>query len=609
MATYTATFGVNNNVLQLTLTETVNANNNTSTIAYDVRVLGDGYSVTYNNYIRLTLNGTTFYDGNPGTVVGNTAITSGSFTFTHNSDGTGSFPFTCYYSTVLASSGAVSANISNTFTCQTIARQSTVSASNGTLGTAQTLTVTRASNSYTHTITYKVGSATGTIVTKSSSTSISWTPPLSLASQNTSGTTVSCVLTCTTYNGNTSLGNTTKTITLTIPSSIKPTSSARTITDVGQSTFSGVWVQNRSKARIVWPVSTSDDYGATIRSASINFGGVLYSMTVLQSGTNATCTSLDMPVTTSGTVSYTMTATDTRGRTCTQSSSITVQPYSTPGITSATVVRCDSGGTESSTGTYAKVDVTCTYATLNGSNHITGTIGYLGTTSTFTTTTVSMVIGNGGFDTNNSYTISVTVTDTDGSSASVYLQLPSQFVLMDFHSSGTGMAIGKVSDTPNLFEVDLKTNFNKQVTQFAPSGNIKDNGTFSNNQAGYLKCVEITVKGGYLSAPMGFDYIQRGGGFGTVWVQLSNSSDYEPTVTSVKSIGWLQEVQVDRSVSGGQATFGIWVKKAENYDNIALVGFHMSQYAQDKIDISIVNSYMASSPGGVVAQVYRPTAV
>lgn len=608
MATYTATFGVNNNVLQLTLTETVNANNNTSSIAYDVRVLGDGYSVTYNNYLRLTINGSTFYDGNPGTVVGNTSIASGTFTFAHNSDGTGSFPFTCYYSTVLASSGAVSATISNTFTCQTIARQSTISASNGTLGTAQTITVTRASNSYTHTITYKVGSATGTIATKSSSTSISWTPPLDLASQNTSGTTVSCVLTCTTYNGNTSLGNTTKTITLTIPSSIKPTSSARTITDVGQSTFSGVWVQNKSKARVVWPVSTEDDYGATIRSATITFGGVAYNMTISQSGTSFTCTSPDMPVTSSGTVNYSMTATDTRGRTCTQSSSITVQPYSTPGITSATVVRCDSGGTESSAGTYAKVDVTCTYSTVNGQNHLSGTIAYLNTTSTFTTTTYSAIIGGGNFDTNTSYTIRVSIVDSDGSAASVDLQLPSQFVLMDFHSSGTGMAIGKVSDTSNLLDVDLKTNFNKQVTQFAPSGNINDNGTFSNGQMGYLKLIEITVKGGYLSAPMGFDFIQRGGGFGTVWLQLSNENSYNPSIVSVKSIGWLQEVQVDHAVSGGRGTYGICVKKAENYDNVALVGFHMSQYAIDKIDISLINT-LPTDPGGVVAQVYRPTTV
>ena len=65
MATYTATFGVYNNVLQLTLTETVNANNNTSSIAYDVRVLGEGYNVTYNNYLRLVINGISIYDGNP----------------------------------------------------------------------------------------------------------------------------------------------------------------------------------------------------------------------------------------------------------------------------------------------------------------------------------------------------------------------------------------------------------------------------------------------------------------------------------------------------------------------------------------------------------------
>ena len=65
MATYTALFGVNNNVLQLTLTETVNANNNTSSIAYDIRVIGSGYNVTMNNYLKFTLNGMNIYEGNP----------------------------------------------------------------------------------------------------------------------------------------------------------------------------------------------------------------------------------------------------------------------------------------------------------------------------------------------------------------------------------------------------------------------------------------------------------------------------------------------------------------------------------------------------------------
>ena len=53
----------------------------------------------------------------------------------------------------------------NTYYAKWKANISTVSASNGTLGTAQTITITRNSSSYTHTLKYKFGSATGTIGT------------------------------------------------------------------------------------------------------------------------------------------------------------------------------------------------------------------------------------------------------------------------------------------------------------------------------------------------------------------------------------------------------------------------------------------------------------
>lgn len=605
MAVYTASFG-SGNTLQLTLTETINANNNTSTIHYDVRVLGNGYSVANNNSLNLTLNNALIFNGNPGTVTNNVPIAVGDFVYTHNSDGTGSFPVSCVYSTVL-SSGAVTATISSSFTCQTIGRQSTISTGNGTVGLEQFITVTRASTSYTHTITYRVGNASGTIVTKSSNTNISWTPPVSLAAQNTTSKTLTCTLTCTTYNGNTSLGNTTKTISIAIPSSIRPASGTATIQEVGQSTFSGKYVQNLSKVRLTWTLSTANAQGATVKTAGFVINGTTYSMSISTSGTTVTCVSLPASVTASGTVTWSAYAIDSRGYTTTESGSISVYAYNAPGITSATIARCDSSGTESSNGTYAKVVLSCAYSTVGGSNSISGSISYLDTSETFSTTPVTKIIGGGRFSTNSSYTITVSVTDTAGRSARVTLQLPSEFVLMDFHSSGTGMAIGKVATTADLLEVDLETNFNKPVTQFAPSKSIKHNGSFSNNQTGYIKLLEITVTGQNASAPMGFDFIQRMG-FGTVWVELQNISNLQPTLISAKSIGWLQEVQVDRSVSGDAATFGIWVKKSESYDNVALMGMHMSSFQQERVEISLMNSF-STSPGGTVATVYRPTAV
>ena len=62
---------------------------------------------------------------------------------------------------------------------------SQLSVAAGTLGEEQTLTITAYDDSYTHTLEYVCGSASGTIVEKTGDTSIKWTPPIELAAQNT----------------------------------------------------------------------------------------------------------------------------------------------------------------------------------------------------------------------------------------------------------------------------------------------------------------------------------------------------------------------------------------------------------------------------------------
>ena len=79
-----------------------------------------------------------------------------------------------YYGTITAS-----ANI----TLDSIPRASNVSAANMTMGSAGTISINRASSAFTHTLTYSFGNTNGTIATKTTASSVSWTPALSLASQ------------------------------------------------------------------------------------------------------------------------------------------------------------------------------------------------------------------------------------------------------------------------------------------------------------------------------------------------------------------------------------------------------------------------------------------
>ncbi|MBO6270911.1 MAG: hypothetical protein J6N19_17415, partial [Clostridium sp.] len=111
-----------------------------------------------------------------------------------NADGTKSVSigavFTCYTADGRGGSGW-SVNASQTVTLRTIPRTSSISMPATTMGNAGTISISRASSSFTHTLTYSFGNASGTIATKTSATSVSWTPPTSLATQipnSTSGT-------------------------------------------------------------------------------------------------------------------------------------------------------------------------------------------------------------------------------------------------------------------------------------------------------------------------------------------------------------------------------------------------------------------------------------
>lgn len=96
--------------------------------------------------------------------------------------------------------------------------KSVIGATDANIESSSAITVTRYNTSYTHTITYKLGSAAGTIATKSTNTSISWTVPAAFYAQIPNAKTGTCTLTCETFNGNTSLGSSTCTITVTASS-------------------------------------------------------------------------------------------------------------------------------------------------------------------------------------------------------------------------------------------------------------------------------------------------------------------------------------------------------------------------------------------------------
>ena len=93
--------------------------------------------------------------------------------------------------------------------------KSLVAATDANIESTSTIVITRYNNAYTHTLTYNFKGLTGTIATKTTNTTVAWTIPKTFYAKIPNDPDGTCTITCTTYNGSTSLGSNTCTITIT----------------------------------------------------------------------------------------------------------------------------------------------------------------------------------------------------------------------------------------------------------------------------------------------------------------------------------------------------------------------------------------------------------
>lgn len=330
---------------------------------------------------------------------------------------------------------------------------SSFTVSNGTLGTSQTIAVTKHSTEFTHTITYSCGTASGPIADKASNTSITWTPPLDLASQNTSGDTVVVTLTLQTYSGSTAIGSpVTRVATMTIPASVKPSIGAILVSDLmGYADTYGAYVKSLSRLSIdVVPITAG---GSKIVSYKVKANGSTY--------TDASCTTDALK--TSGTLYVTATVTDERGRTSDEASvSITVLDYTRPTIYDLSAQRCNANGTLNNSGAFVLVTFSATVTPLNNLNGAEYVLNYKKPSAVdWNGVALDDLYGDYSVkdytyifeaDTASSYIVEVTVEDNHlGSPYST--TAPTAFALIHPNPSGTGLAVCKLSEKENSFEV------------------------------------------------------------------------------------------------------------------------------------------------------------
>lgn len=399
-------------------------------------------------------------------------IVDTTLTVPHEPDGSGTIKVRTWMDTDI-SAGVIQKD-SGTITLTTIPRKSTLSVSNGELGKAQTLKATRKSDSFTHTLTWTCGAHKGTIATKSSAVSWTFTPSKELSKEAPYGSKVYCSFKLTTYNGSNAVGSDSKDVWYTIPSTIKPACSLSLSDHKHYKEKYDGYIQGESMLDVTITATKAYDSPISQYSASVN--GTTYSSSTFTTGVLKTYGE-EVPI--SATVK------DGRGRSGSTSSTFKVLPYKRPRITNLKVHRCNSDGTANDLGAYCQVSFRCIITSLSNKNTKSCTLKYRQSGATDWTEAPAIPLPS--YDSNcnppviamseeHSYEVIVTATDAFGST-NASTSVSTGYCLYHIPASGKGITFGGIAEGDG-FNVKMGATFGENVNM---KKNLQLNGNVNGN--------------------------------------------------------------------------------------------------------------------------------
>lgn len=384
---------------------------------------------------------------------------------THASDGKKTFSISATFNINVTFAGTFYGNqtASGSWTLNTIPRASSMSLSTTSIeyGKAVTFKIYRASSSFTHTINYNWNGNSGTVTSKTTSTSVTWTVPNSFMNYIPNGTSTYGTLYLDTYSGSTKIGSKSYKLTTRVPSSVIPTLSSLTVaeTNAQVTAVAGAGVFLQSLSRLKFTIGgAAGSYGSTIKSYRIEFDGSGWNSSTVTTGA----------INGVGTITAKAYVKDSRGRqSATKTLNVAIVAYKPPTFTSVGVARTSWNATDLQVirqGTFTKI----------GSNNLALTFYYkLPTTTTWTTyadgtltATATPFTGNIAkttgivFPSTQTYDVKVEARDTLQQVATWQGKISTANVAMSWSKNGIG--IGKIIER-GVLDVEGASYFNGDV--------------------------------------------------------------------------------------------------------------------------------------------------
>lgn len=257
--------------------------NNSSEVGWHLQLVTSGGSISSSasKSWNVTVNGSN-YSGTCTIGIGTNetkTLTSGTTTIYHNADGTKSFSFSFSLQFDINYSGVGwigTKSGSGSGTLSTIPRTSSVSSTNANIGENITISINRASSSFTHTLTYSFGNLSGTIASKTSSTSVSWTLPTSFYAQIPNSRSGWGRIICDTYSGSTKIGSSDCRFDAYVKESTNKPGISATVVDVNDTTKALTGDENKLikyYSRVKFSITSSPKNSSGTKSININYNG------------------------------------------------------------------------------------------------------------------------------------------------------------------------------------------------------------------------------------------------------------------------------------------------------------------------------------------------
>lgn len=585
--------------------------NNTSRIYWWVGIRSNtqyyGFNSVPQQHFKVVVNGTTVHDKDHtlscgvGQTVG---VADGYTTVSHDADGSKTISVSAKFScsstlTYAPQDGSCSGNVALT----TIPRATSPSIDKPSLdcGSVIKISGTNASSKFSHKVYVTWNGAKtqiGTIASGTTSPSFSYTIPTDWEKNLPNSTSGIATFTLETFSGSTSVGSKSVNATIKVRSGTVPSIGTVSTSDTN-SICTGIGQYVQSQSRLKFSIATSGSQGSTITLISTKFEGQTYTGSSFTTGI----------INSSGTLSYTITVIDSRGRSATKSGSVTVSAYSPPSLTNVSAKRANSSYVvDESSGTYALLHFKVGFTSLSNKNVTSFYIQYR-TSGASSWTKINSWDNNytleQDYKAGNLFTLSTATYEVafgvkdkfmSDYSWQIFTVAPT-YTLINFGKDGKSLTFfGQDANNANQLTVNGKL----QTNDFSIGGKweaCRDYGSGGNSST-YMRLCRLTITGAYCNSPIELCYSQRGVSSLTVLeIAFMNSDTLDTAINYFRYRGTCISAYI---VKASTSAWDIYVRKAESWDAIAV---HYWTCRDPSIKLQFIGENAASVPSGYIRAV------